>query len=197
MENNTENPRGARTRWALVLYISLAVQVVSSLILLLERSAAMSVVEVVARFLAFYSLLLAKRRKEGADCRIIFKIDVAYLLFANTFSLIFVFALRGLSTFFAIVSLIMSAADIVVTATFFFVFETKKEGVALSVAAWCCFAVYAVLSLLLGNSSGLGFSETAVTVFVVLVALFNFAWFFLLALCKEDRIVGDPEEKAG
>ena len=136
MENQSEASRAVyvRTRWAPVLYISLAVNMVTSLLLLVEAYVTLYFIEAVSRYLALSAFLFAKIRKKNAACSAIWGMDIAYLILAGILSVLYcsflwagtAFAGSVWGTFFSVAFTITDAADLLCAVSLFFLIKTGR-----------------------------------------------------------------------
>lgn len=200
MENQSEASRAVyvRTRWAPVLYISLAVNMVTSLLLLVEAYVTLYFIEAVSRYLALSAFLFAKIRKKNAACSAIWGMDIAYLILAGILSVLYcsflwagtAFAGSVWGTFFSVAFTITDAADLLCAVSLFFLLQNREGKPVLFAAAWVGFAVYGILSALIrGYYFHLSVDEAAGIAVYILADVLYFACLLLLSLCKEDKSI--------
>lgn len=187
-----------RTRWAPVLYISLAVNMVSSLLLLADAYIALYLIEDLSRYLALGAFLFAKVRKENAACSAIWVMNIAYLILASLLTILdcsllwagYVFVGDAWGTFFSVAFTITNAADLLCAMSLFFLFQNRERKPILFVAAWVCFAVCGILSgLVRGYNFHLPVDEAAGMAVYILAEVLYFAWLLQLSLCKEEKSI--------
>lgn len=199
-DNQREDQRVVygRTYWAPVLYVSLAVNMVSSLLLLTESYVALYLIEALSRYLALVAFLFAKVRKGNAACGAIWVMNIAYLILAGILSVLYCSFLwaravpvgEAWGTFFSVSFTITRVADFLCAMSLFFLFENRERKPILFAAAWLCFAVYGILSALWnGYNFHLSVWEAPGVAVYILADVLYFVWFFLLSLCKEDKAI--------
>ena len=162
------------TVWRKIFIGSLIVYAVCFVLMFIISGSFFPILFVLADFFCFYAFIISRKVSENRAARVIFIVDIVWLVITNVLS------------FFEITStvflLLMSILDFLCVFSFFFVFEGNKyerSPVVLYVFVWSAFIVNMGLSVLsVFNDGGL------ILIFIVITKII---WLACLAGLKNPR----------